>query len=67
MTPNEKSAVTYYENEMERTKRNIANIVKNSMNLTEVEFSDAIRQQLARYDEVRAYKDSITNFAKEVI
>lgn len=64
MTPNEKSAVTYYENEMERTKRNIANIVKNSMNLTEVEFSDAIRQQLARYDEARAYKDSITTFAK---
>lgn len=64
MTPNEKSAVTFYENEMERMKRNIANIVKNSANLTEVEFSDAIRQQLARYDEARVYKDSITTFAK---
>lgn len=64
MTPNEKSAVTYYENEMERTKRNIANIVKNSMNLTEVEFSNAIREQLNRYDEARVYKDSITTFAK---
>lgn len=63
MTPNEKSAVTFYENEMERMKRNIANIVKNSSNLTEVEFSNAIRQQLARYDEARVYKDSITTFA----
>lgn len=64
MTPDEKSAVTFYENEMERTKRNIANIVKNSSNLTELEFSNAIRQQLVRYDEARAYKDSITTFAK---
>ena len=64
MIPNEKSAVTFYENEMERTKRNIANIVKNSANLTEVEFSDAIRQELVRYDEARVYKDSITTFAK---
>lgn len=63
MTPNEKSAVTFYENEMERTKRNIANIVKNSSNLTEVEFSNAIREQLVRYDEARVYKDSITTFA----
>ena len=64
MTSNEKSAVTFYENEMERTKRNIANIVKNSANLTEVEFSNAIRQELIRYDEARVYKDSITTFAK---
>ena len=64
MTSNEKSAVTFYENEMERTKRNIANIVKNSANLTEVEFSNAIREQLVRYDESRVYKDSITTFAK---
>ena len=64
MIPNEKSAVTFYENEMERTKRNIAAIVKNSANLTEVEFSDAIRQELVRYDEARVYKDSITTFAK---
>ena len=49
---------------MERAKRNIANIVKNSANLTEIEFSDAIREQLIRYDKVRVYKDSITNFAK---
>ena len=64
MIPNEKSAVTFYESEMERTKRNIATIVKNSANLTEVEFSDAIRQELVRYDEARVYKDSITTFAK---
>ena len=64
MTPNEKSAVTFYENEMEQAKRNIATIVKNSANLTEVEFSNAIRQQLVRYDEARVYKDSIINFAK---
>ena len=64
MTSNEKSAVTFYENEMERAKRNIANIVKNSANLTEVEFSNAIREQLVRYDEARTYKDSITTFAK---
>ena len=64
MTSNEKSAVTFYENEMERTKRNIANLVKNSANLTEVEFSIAIREQIARYDEARLYKDSITTFAK---
>ena len=64
MTSNEKSAVTFYENEMERAKRNIANIVKNSANLTEVEFSNAIREQLVRYDEARVYKDSITTFAK---
>ena len=64
MTSNEKSAVTFYENEMERTKRNIANLVKNSANLTEVEFSNAIREQLVRYDEARIYKDSITTFAK---
>ena len=64
MTPAEKSAVTFYENEMERTKRNIANIVKNSANLTEIEFSDAIIQQIGRYDEARVYKDSITTFAK---
>ena len=64
MTPNEKSAVTFYEDEMERTKRNIANIVKNSENLTEVEFSNAIREQLVRYDKARLYKDSITTFAK---
>ena len=64
MTSNEKSAVTFYENEMERTKRNIATIVKNSANLTEVEFSNAIREQLVRYDEARVYKDSITTFAK---
>ena len=64
MTSNEKSAVTFYENEMERTKRNIANLVKNSANLTEVEFSNAIREQLVRYDEARVYKDSITTFAK---
>lgn len=63
MTLNEKSAVTFYENEMERTKRNIAYIAKNSANLTEVEFSDAIRQQIARYDEARIHKDSITTFA----
>ena len=64
MTPDEKSAVTFYENEMERTKQNIATIVKNSANLTEVEFSNAIREQLVRYDEARVYKDSITTFAK---
>ena len=64
MTSNEKSAVTFYENEMERAKRNIANLVKNSANLTEVEFSIAIREQLVRYDEARVYKDSITTFAK---
>ena len=64
MTSNEKSAVTFYENEMERAKRNIANLVKNSANLTEVEFSTAIREQLVRYDEARLYKDSITTFAK---
>ena len=64
MTSNEKSAVTFYENEMERTKRNIATIVKNSAHLTEVEFSNAIREQLLRYDEMRVYKDSITTFAK---
>ena len=64
MTSNEKSAVTFYENEMERTKRNIATIVKNSANLTEVAFSNAIREQLVRYDEARVYKDSITTFAK---
>ena len=64
MTSNEKSAVTFYENEMERAKRNIATIVKNSANLTEVEFSNAIREQLVRYDEARVYKDSITTFAK---
>ena len=64
MIPAEKIAVTFYENEMERTKRNIANIVKNSANLTEVEFSNAIRQQLVHYDEARVYKDSITTFAK---
>ena len=64
MTSNEKSAVTFYKNEMERTKRNIATIVKNSANLTEVEFSNAIREQLVRYDEARVYKDSITTFAK---
>lgn len=63
MTSNEKSAVTFYEHEMEHTKRNIATIVKNSANLTEVEFSNAIRQQLDRYDEARVYKDSITTFA----
>ena len=49
---------------MERAKRNIANLVKNSANLTEVEFSTAIREQLVRYDEARVYKDSITTFAK---
>lgn len=64
MTQNEEIAVTFYENEMERTKRNIANIVNNSANLTEVEFSNAIRQQLVRYDEAIVYKDSITTFAK---
>ena len=64
MTLNEKSAVTFYENEMERAKRNIVTIVKNSANLTEVEFSIAIREQLVRYDEARVYKDSITTFAK---
>ena len=64
MTSNEKSAVTFYENEMERAKRNIANLVKNSANLTEVEFSNEIREQLVRYDEARLYKDSITTFAK---
>ena len=64
MTSNEKSAVTFYENEMERTKRNIATIVKNSANLTEVEFSNAINEQLVHYDEARIYKDSITTFAK---
>ena len=63
MTQNEKIAVSSYKNEMERTKRNIANIVKNSANLTEVEFSDAIREQLNRYDEARIYKDSIIIFA----
>lgn len=63
MAPNEKIAVTFYENEMERMKRNIAIIVKNSSNLTEVEFSDAIREQLNRYDEARVYKDSIITFA----
>ena len=63
MTQNEKSAVTFYNNEMERAKRNIATIVKNSENLTEVEFSNAIREQLVRYDEARVYKDSIITFA----
>ena len=64
MTQNEKSAVTFYNNEMERAKRNIATIVKNSENLTEVEFSNAIREQLVRYDEARVYKGSIIAFAK---
>ena len=64
MTSNEKSAVTFYENEMKRTKRNIANLVKNSAKLTELEFSNALREQLVRYDESRVYKDSITTFAK---
>ena len=64
MTSNEKSALAYYENEMVRTKRNIANIVENSAYLTEVEFSNKIREQLVRYDEARVYKDSIITFAK---
>lgn len=64
MTPNEKSAATFYENEMESAKRSIAILVKNSSNLTEAEFSIAIREQLARYDEARLYKDSVTTFAK---
>ena len=64
MTSNEKSALTFYENEMKRAKRNIANLVKNSANLTDVEFSNAIREQLVRYDEARVYKDSIITFAK---
>ena len=64
MTPNEKSAATFYENEMESAKRSIAILVKNSANLTEAEFSIAIREQLARYDEARLYKDSITTFCK---
>lgn len=64
MTSNEKSAATFYENEMERAKRSIAILVKNSANLTEAEFSIAMREQLARYDEARVYKDSITTFAK---
>ena len=59
MTSNEKSALAYYENEMVRTKRNIANIVEYSAYLTEVEFSNKIREQLVRYDEARVYKDSI--------
>lgn len=63
MTPAEKIAVTFYENEMDSAKRNIATLVKNSANLTEVEFSNAIREQLVRYDEARVYKDSITTFA----
>ena len=63
MTPNEKSAVTFYYNEMDSAKRNIAILVKNSANLTEVEFSNAIREQLLRYDKARVYKDSITTFA----
>ena len=63
MTPAEKIAVTFYENEMNCAKRNIAILVKNSANLTEVEFSNAIREQLVRYDEARVYKDSITTFA----
>ena len=62
MNSNEKSAVTFYKNETERTKRNIANLVKNSSNLTEVDFSNAIREQLVRYDEARVYKDSIITF-----
>ena len=64
MTSNEKSALTFYENEMERAKRNIANIVKNSVNLTEVEFSNAIREQLGHYDEAMVYKRSIHYFCK---
>ena len=64
MTQNEKSAVTFYNNEMERAKQIIANIVKNSANLTEVKFSNAIREQLVCYDEARVYKDSIITFAK---
>ena len=64
MTSNEKSAVAFYENEMECAKQIIANIVENSAYLTEVEFSNKIRQQLVRYDEARIYKDSITTFAK---
>ena len=63
MTQAEEIAVTFYENEMERAKRNIATLVKNSANLTEVEFSNAIREQLVHYDEARVYKDSITTFA----
>ena len=64
MTQNEKNAATFYENEMERAKRCIAILVKNSSNLTEAEVSIALREQLARYDEARLYKDSITTFAK---
>ena len=64
MTSNEKSAVTFYVNEMERAKRNIANIVKNSANLTEVEFSNAISKQLVHYDEARINKDYIIAFAE---
>ena len=64
MTSNEKRALTFYENEMECAKRIIANIVKNSADLTEVEFSNAIRKQLGCYDEARVYKDSIITFAR---
>lgn len=63
MTSAEEIAVTFYENEMDCAKRNIVTLVKNSANLTEVEFSNAIREQLVRYDEARVYKDSITTFA----
>lgn len=63
MTPAEEIAVTFYENVMDCAKRNIVTLVKNSANLTEVEFSNAIREQLVHYDEARVYKDSITTFA----
>lgn len=57
MTPNEKNAVTYFNNEMDKTKKNMLKILRNESQMTDDEFSKYMFTELTRYDRCRYMRD----------
>ena len=57
MTENEMLAVTYFNYEMQKTKKNMLKILRNESQMTDDEFSKYMTKELARYDECKEMKD----------
>ena len=57
MTDNEKFAIKQFEYEMHKAKCNMLNILRNSVHMSESEFSRKMRAELAQYDGSRMARD----------
>ena len=57
MTPNEKSAVTYFNYEMDKNKKNMLKILRNESQMTDDEFSKYMHTELTRYDKCKEMRD----------